>query len=187
MRKATQNDKEKVVTILLEAFKKNRSVNYIAGEEEAKIRHLIDYSFETCMDNGEIFISEDGNACAMIQFPDRKKFSLRSAYLDIQLILKTIGIGNIPKALARESFIKKHYPKEPFTYLWFVGVLPEKQRNGFGSKILKYILDYSKSLNRPVYLETSTESNLPWYQKHGLDIYTVSDRFGFPFYFLKTA
>lgn len=187
MREATQNDREKVVTILLEAFKKNKSVNYIAGKEEDKIRYLMEYSFENCMDAGEVFISDDGNACAMIQFQDRKKFSLRSAYLDIQLILKTIGISNIPKALARESFIKKHYPKEPFTYLWFVGVIPERQRNGFGSEILKYVMDYSKSLNRPVYLETSTESNLPWYQKYGLDIYTVSDRFGFPFYFLKTA
>ncbi|WP_114751933.1 GNAT family N-acetyltransferase [Pleomorphovibrio marinus] len=187
MRKATQNDREKVVSILLEAFKKNRSVNYIAGKEAHKIRYLMEYSFENCMDAGEVFISDDENACAMIQFQDRKKFSLRSAYLDIQLILKTIGVSNIPKALARESFIKKHYPKEPFTYLWFVGVSPEKQRNGFGSEILKYVLDYSKTLNRPVYLETSTESNLPWYQKHGLYIYTVSDRFGFPFYFLKTA
>ena len=123
----------------------------------------------------------------MIQFHDRKKSLWKSILLDMKLILKTIGVGNIRKALARESFIKKHYPKEPFTYLWIVGVIPERQRNGFGSEILKYVLDYSKTLNRPVYLETSTESNLPWYQKYGLDIYTVSDRFGFPFYFLKNA
>ena len=187
MRKATQNDREKVVTILLEAFKKNQSVNYIAGKEEKKIRFLMEYSFDSCMDTGEIFISDNENACAMIQFQDRKKFTWKSTYLDIQLILKSIGVGNIPKALARESFIKKHYPKEPFTYLWFIGVTPERQRNGFGSEVLRYVLDYSKTLNRPVYLETSTESNLPWYQKHGLEIYTVSDRFGFPFYFLKTA
>lgn len=187
MRKATQNDKQKVVGILLEAFKKNKSVNYIAGEKENKIRYLMEYSFESCMDTGEIFISDDGHACAMIQFQDRKKFSLKSTYLDIWLILKTIGIKNIPKALSRESFIKKHYPSKPFTYLWFIGVTPEKQGNGSGSKMLKHILDYSKSLDRPVYLETSTEQNLPWYKKQGLEIYTVSDRFGFPFYFLKTA
>ena len=187
MRKASQNDKQKVVNILLEAFKKNQSVNYIAGKEEKKIRFLMEYSFDSCMDTGEIFISDNENACAMIQFQDRKKFTWKSTYLDIKLILKTIGVGNIPKALARESFIKKHYPKEPFTYLWFIGVTPERQRNGFGSEVLRYVLDYSKTLNRPVYLETSTESNLPWYQKHGLKIYTVSNRFGFPFYFLKTA
>jgi ribosomal protein S18 acetylase RimI-like enzyme len=187
MKKANRNDKEKVVAILLEAFKKNKSINYIAGKQEAKIRYLIEYSFENCIDMGEVFISDDGNACAMIQFQDRKKFSWKSTYLDIQLILKTIGLRNIPKALSRESFIKKHYPKEHFTYLWFIGVNPEKQKNGFGTKILKHVLDYSKTLERPVYLETSTKSNLPWYQKHGLEIYTVSERFGFPFYFLKTS
>lgn len=187
MRRATQNDREKVVTILLEAFKKNKSVNYIAGKQEKKIRYLMEYSFDNCMDTGEIFISDDGEACAMIQFQDRKKFSWKSTYLDIQLILKTIGLGNIPKALARESFIKKHYPSEPFTYLWFIGVNPERQGNGFGTAVLKHVLDYSRTLDRPVYLETSTERNLPWYQKHGMEIYTVSERFGFPFYFLKTA
>ncbi|WP_158856387.1 GNAT family N-acetyltransferase [Lunatibacter salilacus] len=187
MRKATQKDRSKIVDILLKSFRKNKSVNYIAGEKEKKIRYLMEYSFDSCMDTGEVFISDDGYACAMIQFQDRKKFTLKSTYLDIKLILKTIGIGNIPKALGRESFIKKHYPNEPFTYLWFVGVSPERQGNGSGSKMLKHVLDYSERLNRPVYLETSTESNLPWYQKHGLEIYTVSDRFGFPFYFLKTA
>lgn len=187
MRKATYQDRESIVSILEQAFQNNRSVNYIAGKEEHKIRYLMEYSFENCMDTGEVFISDDGKACAMIQFQDRKKFSWKSTFLDIQLILKTIGLGNIPKALARESFIKKHYPKEPFTYLWFVGVSPERQGHGFGSEILKYVLDYSKALNRPVYLETSTERNLPWYQKHGLEIYSESDRFGFPFYFLKSA
>ena len=57
MRKATQNDKQKVVNILLEAFKKNQSVNYVAGREEKKIRFLMEYSFDSCMDTGEIFIS----------------------------------------------------------------------------------------------------------------------------------
>src|SRR5690606_40473171 len=120
------------------------------GEEEKKIRFLMQYSFENCMENGEVFISVDGNACAMIQFLDKKKFSWKSTYLDIQLILKTVGLLNISKVLARESFIKKHYPKEPFTYLWFIGVEPESQGKGSGSTILKSVLDYSKKLDRSV-------------------------------------
>ena len=187
MKNAMPSDREKVVDILWKAFKNNKSVNYIAGEEEKKIRFLMQYSFENCMENGEVFISEDGNACAMIQFLDKKKFSWKSTYLDIQLILKTVGISNIPKVLARESFIKKHYPEELFTYLWFIGVKPESQGKGSGSEILNFVLDYSKKLDRPVYLETSTQRNLPWYKAHGFDIYDVSDRFGFPFYFLKKA
>lgn len=71
--------------------------------------------------------------------------------------------------------------------LWFFGVNPEKQGKGLRSKILKYVVDHSKNLNGLVYLETSTERNFPWYKKYGLEIYTVSDRFGFPFYFLKNA
>jgi len=187
MKIAQHSDRERVVDILWKAFKNNKSVNYIAGEKEKKIRFLMQYSFENCMDNGQVFLSEDENACAMIQFMDKKKSFWKNTYLDIQLILKTVGIPNIPKVLARESFIKKHYPKELFTYLWFIGVEPENQGKGSGSRILKSVLDYSKKLNRPVYLETSTQRNLPWYKAHGFDVYDVSDRFGFPFYFLKNA
>jgi len=138
------------------------------------------------MENGQVFLSEDGNVCAMIQFMDKKKSFWKNTYLDIKLILKTVGIFNIPKVLARESFIKKHYPKELFTYLWFIGVEPKNQGKGFGSEMLEFVLDYSRKLDRPVYLETSTQRNLPWYKAHGFNVYDVSDRFGFPFYFLKT-
>jgi hypothetical protein len=44
-----------------------------------------------------------------------------------------------------------------------------KQGKGSGSEILKYVLDYSKNLDRPVYLETSTEGNLPWHKKYGME------------------
>jgi len=64
MKIAQHSDRERVVNILWKAFKNNRSVNYIAGEEEKRVRFLMQYSFENCMDNGQVFFSEDGNACA---------------------------------------------------------------------------------------------------------------------------
>tara|TARA_R110002049_G_scaffold90784_2_gene227267 strand:+ start:1095 stop:1661 length:567 start_codon:yes stop_codon:yes gene_type:complete len=186
IRKANQNDRELVVSILWQAFKENKSVNYIAGKEEKSIRFLIEYSFERCIESGEVFISTDLKAVAMIQFQDQKKFTWKGIISDLKLILNTIGWTNIPKTLARESFIKKHYPKSPFTYLWYIGVDPKVQGNGLGTQLLKHVLFYSKTLKRPVYLETTLGKNINWYLKHGFKIYSKSDRFGFPLNFLRT-
>jgi len=56
IRKANQNDRELVVSILWQAFKENKSVNYIAGKEEKSIRFLMEYSFNRCIESGEVFI-----------------------------------------------------------------------------------------------------------------------------------
>ncbi|ERM83059.1 hypothetical protein P872_06185 [Rhodonellum psychrophilum GCM71 = DSM 17998] len=187
MKRATKSDQEKVVSILVDAFKDNKSILYIAGKEENKIRFLMSYSFVSCLRNGDVFVSKDGESCALLQFFDKKKFSIREIYWDLRLILKTIGLANVAKVLSREAFIKKHYPKENFTYLWFIGVNPKKQGLGAGTELLKNVLEYSQNLRRPVYLETSTKKNIPWYIQNGFQVYETSDRFGFPFYFLKNG
>lgn len=185
MKKASYSDRDTVVSILSDAFKNNKSVKYIAGNDESKRKFLMLYSFEMCMKSGEVYISEEGDACALIQFYDKKKFSWKGIYWDIMLILKCVGLPNVFKVLSREGFIKNHYPQKAFTYLWFIGVKPGKQGRGAGTKALQHILDHSSTINRSVFLETSTERNLPWYKKQGFEMYSTSDRFGFPFYFLK--
>lgn len=185
MKRATISDQDQVVSILFEAFQDNKSIRYIAGKKENKIRFLMQYSFQSCLNHGEVFISENGECCALLQFFDKKKFSLRDSLWDLKLIFKTVGLANLPKVLSREAFIKKHYPKAKFSYLWFIGVNPRKQSMGTGTELLKHVLEYSKALGRPVYLETSTEKNISWYTKNGFRVYVTTNRFGFPFYFLN--
>ncbi|MCH5720406.1 hypothetical protein [Niabella hibiscisoli] len=74
MQKATRNDKALIVDILTKAFSDNKSVNYIIKQDQRRaerIRELCHYSFEICLRFGEIFISEDGVACALTLFPEK--------------------------------------------------------------------------------------------------------------------
>lgn len=188
MRRAEYSDKQKVVSILSQAFADNKSVNYIVQKDHKikdRIRFLMEYSFEQCLLSGEVYISDDGNGCALVQHFDRKKTNLKTVLLDLKLILNTVGIGNVAKVLKRESTIKKNYPDTNIAYLWFIGVDPKGQGKGIGSKMLSTIIEQNKKLGRDIYLETSTQRNLPWYQKNGFKIYKEIADFGFPFYFLK--
>ena len=187
MIRATEADKDLVVNILTSAFLENKSVNYIVRQDKfirKRIEALMAYSFDCCTLFGEIYLSEDRNACALVSFPDRKKTSLKSFLLDIKLILKSNGISNIPKVLEREKLISKNYPDSGIYYLWFIGVAPENQNMGLGKKLLAEIIEDAHQMNRPVYLETSTEKNVPWYQNAGFEIYNKLD-FGYILFLLK--
>lgn len=184
MIKAVKADKNEVIDILYASFENNQSVNYIVKQDRHKarrLRYLMEYSFDICNLSGDIYLSDDRKACALLSYPNRKaKFSLAATLLDIKLILKTIGFGGIQKALNREKTIKANYPTQDFTYLWFIGVRPSEQGKGTGSKLLTEILASSQS----VYLETSTLANLPWYEKFGFQIFKDLD-FGYKLYMLR--
>jgi len=174
MVEATNRDKELVVEILARSFDDNKSVNYLIPQDAKRIqriKELIAYSFEICRLWGKVVISENRKSCALVIFPDRKQASVRSLLLMGGLILRSIGLRNIGKALGRESQVHAHHPAMPIYHLWFLGVLPDHQGKGYGSQLLDELLADAHGMNRPIYLETSTQRNIPWYEKQGFSIY----------------
>lgn len=187
MIRAGHNDRTLVADILTKSFDANQSVNYLVKQDAKRVervRALMEYSFDVCRKFGEVYLSEDKKACALILYPDQKRTSLQSIGLDVKLILRSIGITNISKALQREAKIKKIQPKQAMTYLWFIGVYPEYQNLGLGTNLLKNIIEESRQKNRPLFLETSTLKNIPWYTKFGFKVYSELD-LSYKLFFLK--
>ncbi len=188
MKQSTYEDKQLVIDILTSSFDTNKSVNFIVKQDNKRlnrIRNLMDYSFEVCHKYGEVYLSEDKKACALVLFPDQKKTTLKSIWLDVKLIFQSIGIFNIGKALQRESKIKESQDKEQMEYyLWFIGVDPASQGKGSGTKLMEELIAESESMKRPICLETSTLKNLPWYKKFGFEIYHELD-LSYKLFFLK--
>lgn len=174
MRKADISDKDLVVGILTESFEDNKSVNYVIKQDRfrlKRIRMLMEYSFDVCHRFGDIYISDDRHACALILYPDKKQPNLKALLLDIRFIINCVGISRIFKILKREHAIKKKYSTKAILYLWFIGVRPAKSNQGIGSQLLSDIIDVGKAKRRPIYLETSMTGNLSFYKKHGFELY----------------
>lgn len=187
MIKATYDDKNLVIDILTSSFDTNQSVNYIVQQDRKRlerIKALMDYSFEMCYEFGDVFLSDNKKACALILYPEKKKTNLKSISLDLKLIVSCVGVSNIKKALARESKIKSLQPKELMYYIWFIGVYPSHQNSGTGTELLNEIIEDSRKKQRPIYLETSTLKNLPWYRKFGFDVYNEL-QLSYKLFFLK--
>jgi ribosomal protein S18 acetylase RimI-like enzyme len=187
MIKAKIEHKHLIVDMLLNAFKDNQSVNFIVKQDDKRLKRisaLMEYSFEMCRLFGEIWLSDNLEACALTLYPHLKKFSLLTIWLDIKLIFQAVGIGGVFKAMNREAKINDVQPKIPKSYLWFIGVNPAAQHSGYGSQLLHEVIDHANFLKLPVYLETSTIPNITWYQCFGFEIYDELD-LGYTLYFLN--
>ena len=174
MKRAVAHQKTLIVDILSKSFDDNKSVNYVVKQDakrKQRIGGLMEYSFNVCHAFGEVWISDDEQACALILLPDKKQTTLNALFWDAKLALSVIGLNRVGTVLGRKTKIKSFHPKEPFSYLWFIGVTPELQNRGKGSLLLDEIIQESQRSKRPIYLETSVERNLPWYQNHGFEIF----------------
>ena len=178
MIKAVAQDKPLIVDLLSRSFQHNKSVQYIVGEQQAqeqRIYALMDYSFEVCQRFGAVWLSDDRTACALSLYPHCKHTTFKSVWLDIKLIIEAIGIRRLFKTLKRESRIKSIQPQVAMCYLWFIGVDPDQQHQGTGSKLLTELVEDATRKNLPLYLETSTVSNVAWYEHLGFKAYGQID------------
>lgn len=187
MNKASSADKELIIDILFKSFRENKSIHFLLGKNATRpvvIRKLMAYSVDYCTLFGEVYLSEDRKACALLLFPEKKKTTIHSILLDLRLAFSVIGISNLKKTLDREVRLKKIHPSTPFIYLWFIGVDPAEQGKGIGTRLLNELLKKAHEMGKPVYLETSTRKNIPWYEKHGFTLYNQFN-FGYDLYFLN--
>ncbi|WP_183567741.1 GNAT family N-acetyltransferase [Mucilaginibacter sp. SP1R1] len=187
MIKAVAEDKLLVLDILCKSFALNKSVHYIVGSSyslEKGIYALINYSYEVCQLFGDVFLSDDRQGCALLLYPQRQKSSIKSLWLNVQLIFRAIGVKGILKTLRREAQVKAIQPPVAMAYLWFIGVEPVMQGRGIGSRLLSEIISYTSAQRLPLYLETSVPENLDWYKQFGFESY---DRLSLTYslYFLK--
>lgn len=176
MKKANASDKPLIVDMLTRAFETNKSVNYIVGpdgDRVGRMRKLMSYSFNVCDKFGDVWLSDAGDACALLLYMDKKRSTIQSLLWDMQFAIWVVGLRRIGGILKREEMIKSNHPKEPFAYLWFFGVDPGVHNKGVGSAFLKEIIRDCDNKKRPIYLETSMEKNLPFYKKFGFEIFNT--------------
>jgi ribosomal protein S18 acetylase RimI-like enzyme len=191
MIKAGKIHKDRVLELLAECIDKNKSVNWIVKQDakrKERIRHLLNYSFEICIAAEQIFLTEDQNGVIICSMSDDKLPFLEEAWHTARFLINVTGINGIGKALRRERYVTSFHPTDhEFIYIWFLAVDKSMQGTGVGTAMLAELITTSNQANLPIYLETSEERNVKFYQKHGFEIYHVSDEamFGFKLYFLR--
>ena len=145
------------------------------------MRRLISYSVRVGLRAGGCYLSDDGLG-ALILLRGREK---PTTFTDqIRLIFGVMGLRRIGPVLRKEAYVEERHPTKPFLELWFLGVLPEAQGRGVGSKLLNETIDISEEEGLPIYLETSKDQTVEFYVRHGFEVFDEAD-FGFSFRCLR--
>lgn len=184
----TPEQKEKIITILTHSFDQNKSTNFVVKQDNKRgkrLRFLIEYSLFNAEKSGFVLLNDTEDTCCLILDSEKKKPFFQALIWDVKLVVKCIGIGRVFKVLKREGAIKKQHPSKPFYHLWYIGVNPELQGHGLGSKMLQKAIQQAKSNNKAIYLETSNPRNFRFYEKHGFEHYFTLKELGYELRFFR--
>ncbi|MBI3786458.1 MAG: GNAT family N-acetyltransferase [Deltaproteobacteria bacterium] len=78
-----------------------------------------------------------------------------------------VGIAAARRGMHAARTIAAQAPHGPFTYLRTLGVDPQYQGRGLGSRLVDEVIRAAPT-GWPLYLETAKETNLTFYARHGL-------------------
>lgn len=77
---------------------------------------------------------------------------------------------NVSRGRAIAELMTEHHPEEPHWYLAVIRSDPEVRGRGYGQALMRSRLDRCDVEAAPAYLESSKESNVPYYKRFGFEV-----------------
>jgi ribosomal protein S18 acetylase RimI-like enzyme len=101
--------------------------------------------------------------------PGRWKIPLTAQLRQFPRMLRVLGRRTVP-VLRGLGEIERRHPVQPHWYLAVLGTDPSAQGRGLGSALLRSRLSRCDATRLPAYLESSKESNVPYYERFGFTV-----------------
>jgi ribosomal protein S18 acetylase RimI-like enzyme len=167
IRPATSADIPAISRTLAAAFFDDPVFSYYYPDAAARRRILprwFEVVSEAVLPHGEIYTTGDVVAGAVWVPPGVED--------DAQMAAK---LGEVSGRYARSLFaiferMDEVHPHEPHHYLFLLATRPEWQSRGFGSALLRPVLELCDRDALPAYLEATSEGNKRLYLRHGFEV-----------------
>ncbi|RVX47872.1 acetyltransferase (GNAT) family protein [Nonomuraea polychroma] len=169
-----EREAEAVGDALARAFHDDPVINWLLGEgKDAALMFatLARYTHEIT----EVAVDEDGSLAGVALWdPPRHQPDYPEGA--IAGFMAAMG-DRVSYGMLLDEELGKRRPEQPFWYLAQLGTVPERQGTGVGGALLRAGLARSDAERMPTYLESSKESNVPFYETYG---FAVTSRFELP-------
>jgi len=119
--------------------------------------------------HGMVFTTPGFEAASIWAPPGEWKIPFRQIVRHSPAFLKLYGLRFFPNLQVLTDMEKLH-PTEPHYYLEIIGTDPAHQGKGFGSKLMTPMLERADTEGVGAYLESSKESNVPFYRRFGFEV-----------------
>jgi ribosomal protein S18 acetylase RimI-like enzyme len=118
----------------------------------------------------EVWTDESMSCAALWAPPGHWKASLRETAELVPCFLRPRLIGRLPLVTVGWEKLEHGHPREPHFYLAVLGTEPAAQGQGLGSAVLRGVLDQCDGDGVAAFLESSKESNIAFYARHGFRV-----------------
>jgi GNAT superfamily N-acetyltransferase len=108
-------------------------------------------------------------AAALWDPPGRWKTTAREDLAMMPTFLLAMR-GESKRGMEVSELMKRHHPEEPHWYLAVVGSDPDVRGTGLGRALMDSRLDRCDAEGAPAYLESTKQSNVPYYLRFGFEV-----------------
>jgi ribosomal protein S18 acetylase RimI-like enzyme len=171
VRSATQADVSAVGELFARAFYDDPVAMFLQPDDARRRRHSPMFwrtVAAVAHSKGEVLTTTGGEAAALWLPPGMWRDRPRDMVRQLPLLL--IAGRALPRVTRVFSLMQRHHPHEPHWYLETLGTDPPHQGKGFGSALMTPMLERCDQEGLPAYLESSKESNIPFYRRHGFEV-----------------
>jgi GNAT superfamily N-acetyltransferase len=119
--------------------------------------------------HGHLLVEQDVRGAALWAPPKRWRAGVKDT-LAIAPASALLFRARLPLSLRLILALEKAHPREPHWYLAFLGTHADHQGHGIGGALIRSVTDRCDEEGLPAYLESSKESNVPFYNRHGFEV-----------------
>jgi GNAT superfamily N-acetyltransferase len=123
---------------------------------------------EIVLPSGSAWMSPQGSGSCLELPPGGWRMPLRMQALHAPQFAAVFG-RSLPRALITITEMERRHLREAHLYIPYIGVAPEAQGAGIGSKLLGRTLERADADGLPTYLEATSEKNAALYARHGFE------------------
>lgn len=174
---ANPDEMERIAAALTIAFSADPACRWLYRDPAQYLKHFPEFvqAFGgNALQHGSALLSEAG---AALWFPPGEGPDEEAL---IDLIERSVGAAERTAVLALFSEMARWHPVAPHWYLPLIGVEVGWQGRGYGTAMIRPILDRCDAEGLPAYLEATSPRNRPLYERLGFKAIGVIDAGGCP-------
>jgi ribosomal protein S18 acetylase RimI-like enzyme len=173
----TREDLPEAAAMLARAFRDNPVyLGLLKGDDEnareRALRTIILGFLQTTLRDGVVEVVKDGNAIVAAQLlfpPGCYPPSVPGQLITAWAVLRS-RLGRAHRFVLIDGEMQRRHLHDPHWFLWVLGVEPERQGQGLGSRLLRSLNAKADAEKVPCYLETDRQTSVRIYQNHGFEV-----------------
>jgi ribosomal protein S18 acetylase RimI-like enzyme len=179
VRPAREEDVEPLAAMLARAFQDDPVTRWVYASDRRRphwSQRFFRWQVRRLLHQDATWTVDDGAGAALWALPGRWREETRETLNLLRLTLPGV-LPRLPRVLVGLGQVEARHPAGRHLYLAVLGVDPDRQGEGLGSRVIQPGLDLCDQERLPAYLETGKERNVAFYGRHGFE---VVDRLDLP-------